>query len=465
MCSEAVSVEVRTGTGVAPGVGGVPAPGESVIACREVGKCYHIYDRPQDRLKQALLRWTGRRYYREFWALRGVSLEVAQGESVGIIGRNGSGKTTLLQLIAGTVAPSEGEVRVRGRVAAMLELGSGFNPEFTGRENVYLGGAVLGISRREMEARFDEIAAFADIGEFLDQPLKTYSSGMAARLAFALAFSVEPDVMIVDEILAVGDIGFQQRCLARLRRLRDNGLTLLFVSHSPDAVRSLCERVLFLDHGQARYVGDAERGIDLYLSFMREETNRQVLLTEKALTKTIPFQTSAKGKLRYGSGHVQIEGVRMLDAQGEECGAFGLGEAISIEATILAMVDLDHVSVSFLVRDMTGVDLMGTTLFDERMEWPAMRAGERRRVRFTFENRLHPGHYGISLAAHRVSRRDYSDNVLLDQVDGCAAFLVVGNPDRPVHYKFFQPVAIAWEVVEGMGDVPVNESGRPARVS
>ncbi|MCS7352481.1 MAG: ABC transporter ATP-binding protein, partial [Thermoflexus sp.] len=178
--------------------------------------------------------------------MRNVSFEVRRGETVGIIGRNGSGKSTLLQIIAGTLAPTEGEVQVKGRVAALLELGSGFNPEFTGRENVYLNGAILGLSREEIDARFDDIAAFADIGEFIDQPVKVYSSGMYARLAFAVAVSLDPDILIVDEILAVGDLALQQRCATRLRQLRDNGLTLLYVSHSPDAIKSICQKALLL---------------------------------------------------------------------------------------------------------------------------------------------------------------------------------------------------------------------------
>jgi lipopolysaccharide transport system ATP-binding protein len=195
---------------------------ELLISARSVGKSYHIYVKPQDRLKQAL--WRGRRqYYREFWALRDVSFDVHRGEAVGIIGRNGCGKSTLLQIIAGTLTPTEGEVRVSGRVAALLELGSGFNPDFTGRENVYMNGAILGVSRSEMEKRFDDIAAFADIGEFLDQPVKTYSSGMFARLAFGVAINVDPDILIVDEILAVGDAIFQAKCFRRIDRLRQQG--------------------------------------------------------------------------------------------------------------------------------------------------------------------------------------------------------------------------------------------------
>ncbi len=417
---------------------------QPVIRVNGLGKCYNVYDHPADRLKQAFFRWK-KQYFREFWALRGVSFEVYPGESVGILGRNGGGKSTLLQLIAGTLTPTEGEVAVRGRVAAMLELGSGFNPEFTGRENVFLKGAILGIPRREMEERFDAIAAFADIGEFLEQPLKTYSSGMAARLAFAVAFSVEPDLMIVDEILAVGDIGFQQHCLARLRQLRDGGMTLLFVSHSPDSVRSVCQKGLFLDKGQARYFGDAERATDQYLAFVRDQTNKEVLEQQTDLGKTVKFQSQVAGNTRYGTGHVQIEQVQVLNARGEPTRAFALGETITIEATLRAHVAAQNLSCSFLVRDFTGVDLMGTTTFDERCPGPALVAGQRTKVRFSFENRLRPGHFGICFAVNRLTSRDYSDNVLFDQVDGVAAFVVMADPERPVHYKFHQPVDVRWE--------------------
>jgi lipopolysaccharide transport system ATP-binding protein len=418
-------------------------PARPVISIRNLGKCYHVYNRPQDRLKQALFRWK-KQYFREFWALRNVSFEVFPGDSVGILGRNGGGKSTLLQLIAGTLTPTEGEVEIRGRIAAMLELGSGFNSEFTGRENVYLKGSILGIPRQEMEQRFDAIASFADIGEFMDQPLKTYSSGMSARLAFAVAFSVEPDVMIVDEILAVGDIGFQQRCLSRLRQLRDGGMTMLFVSHSPDAVRSVCDRALFLDHGQPRYFGSSERATDLYLAHIREQANQDALETQRDLQKSIRFAKPVAGKTRYGTGHVQIEKVELLDAKGEPRRAFRLGDQITLEATVRAHMDIADLSVSFLVRDMTGVDLMGTATFDERFAVPPLRRGEHGTIRFTFENTLRPGNFGISLAVNRVTSRDYSDNVLFDQVDGCVAFSVIARPDRPVHYKFHQPVSIDW---------------------
>ncbi len=233
-----------------------------------LGKCYQIYGRPQDRLKQSL--WLGRRrYYREFWALRDASFEVHRGEAIGIIGRNGSGKSTLLQIVAGTVAPTTGDVEVNGRVAALLELGSGFNPEFSGRENVFLNGAILGMRPEEVASSFDEIAAFADIGDFIEQPVKIYSSGMLVRLAFAVQAFLKPDVLIVDEALAVGDLAFQHKCMRRIRQLLDGGTTLLFVSHGLDMVKRFCDRGLWLDEGQLRFIGDSGVAVEKYLAFMR----------------------------------------------------------------------------------------------------------------------------------------------------------------------------------------------------
>lgn len=252
----------------------VGAAGPRAIVVENLGKCYHIYNRPEDRLKQALLRWRGRDYFEEFWALRGVSFEVGAGEAVGIVGRNGSGKSTLMQMIAGTLAPTEGSVTVRGRVAALLELGSGFNPDFTGRENVSLYGAILGMSSRELAARFDEIAAFADIGRFMDQPVKTYSSGMRVRLAFAVQVQVRPEVLIIDEALTVGDNLFQKRCHERLRMLREAGTTLLFVSHQQEIIRTLTSRCVLLHSGRVRAMGSPGEVLLEYRRLLHEEEKR-----------------------------------------------------------------------------------------------------------------------------------------------------------------------------------------------
>lgn len=254
---------------------------EPVLQVEGLSKSYRLYADPRQRLWEALS--LGRRtLHHEFWALRDVSLAVGRGESVGIIGRNGSGKSTLLQCIAGTLEPTAGRVQVRGRVAALLELGSGFNPDFTGRENVFLACAVLGLTRREAQERFDAIAAFADIGEFIDQPVKTYSSGMAVRLAFAVQTAVEPDLLIVDEALAVGDIFFQQKCLARMRELRDKGVAVLFVSHDMGLVRDLTQRTCYLRNGSLEYWGPTHMAIHGYLQEQHGERRREELPAAEA---------------------------------------------------------------------------------------------------------------------------------------------------------------------------------------
>lgn len=246
------------------------------ISVRGVSKAYQIYDKPTDRLKQMIF-GSRRKYHDDFLALQDINFDVKKGETVGIVGRNGSGKSTLLQIICGTVTPTTGSVEKQGRISALLELGSGFNVEFTGRENVYLNGAILGLSKAEIDERFDHIAAFADIGDFIDGPVKHYSSGMFARLAFSVAIHVDPDILIVDEILAVGDAAFQRRCLAKFYEIREKGCTILFVSHDQYQVKSVCQRALYLDRGRQKLFGPAGRVIDQY-----------VIDTEKAI---IDFQT------------------------------------------------------------------------------------------------------------------------------------------------------------------------------
>lgn len=255
---------------------------EHIIRVENLSKCYEVYAAPIDRLKQLILPPLSQAvsrplkavgvnglvapssYYREFWALRGVDLAVGRGQSFGIVGRNGSGKSTLLQMICGTLTPTSGLVSVKGRISALLELGSGFNPDYTGRENVYLNGQILGLSHREVDTRFQEIASFADIGPFIDQPIKTYSSGMVVRLAFAVAVNVDPEILVVDEALAVGDLGFQMRCYAKIADLRQKGVTLLFVSHSMTALTQLCQNAIVLDRGEMLFSGAASEAVRAY---------------------------------------------------------------------------------------------------------------------------------------------------------------------------------------------------------
>ena len=415
---------------------------EPVISVRNVGKAYRIFSRPSDRLRQAFsLR--RRSLAREHWALRGVSFDVMRGDSVGILGRNGSGKSTLLQLIAKTLSSTEGTIDIRGRVAPLLELGSGFNHEFTGRENVFLNGTILGLSKAELEKKYQWIADFADIGEYINEPVKTYSSGMYARLAFAVAAAVEPDVLVVDEILSVGDIGFQQKCMAWMREQRERGMTLLFVTHSPDAVRSLCKKAVFLVDGQISFLGPAEPAVDKYLEYVRIKANEEVLKRDPNLDPQVASPVRLEGGHRYGSGHAELLEVDLHDQHGASCRAVAFGDWLTLSVSIRAKARLEGASVSFLIRDMTGVDLFGTTTFDEGMTLPPMNAGDTHTVQFRFQTTMRAGSYGVCVAATRVTQRDYADALLLDQQDAVLAFTVIGNPNRPVHYKVWHPITVS----------------------
>jgi len=266
---------------------------EPVIAARNLGKHYQLYDRPQDRLKQFL--WRGRRrYYREFWALHEVNFELRRGEVLGIVGRNGAGKSTLLQLICGTLTPSVGAVAVTGRIAALLELGAGFNPEFTGRENVFMNAAVMGIPEAEITARYEAIVDFAGIREFIDQPVKTYSSGMYVRLAFSIATSVDPDILVIDEALSVGDGQFARKSFERIMALRDQGVTILFCSHSMYQVEALCNRAVWLEAGEIRAQGNPAEVIRDYNVFLDQTSEVSAVATPHAATPQVAASQHAR---------------------------------------------------------------------------------------------------------------------------------------------------------------------------
>lgn len=298
--------------------------GDIVLSVKNVSKCFEMYDKPVHRLYQTLCAGK-KRFYREFWALKDISFEVRKGECVGIIGRNGAGKSTLLQIITGTLAPTTGEVKLKGRVAALLELGSGFNPEFTGRENVYLNGSILGLTREEIDARYAEILAFADIGEFIDQPVKTYSSGMMVRLAFAVQVMVEPDILIVDEALAVGDALFQRKCYARMDDLVRKGTTLFLVTHSLGEVKRICKKAVYLKSGKISAIGDAVEVAERYMQDLFPTAHEVSLLEEQPHAGTDDVgvknrdeaclmwnrRDDSKAGSSYGSGEGEVTSVRV----------------------------------------------------------------------------------------------------------------------------------------------------------
>jgi lipopolysaccharide transport system ATP-binding protein len=307
------------------------------IRVQNLAKCYQLYAAPRDRLKQfavprlqRLLGQEARQYFREFWALRDISFEVKRGEALGIIGKNGSGKSTLLQIIAGTLTPTNGEVQVNGRVAALLELGSGFNPEFTGRENVYLNGSILGFTRDQMDHRIEEIAAFADIGQFMDQPVKHYSSGMFVRLAFAVQACVEPDILIIDEALSVGDIFFQQKCHARMEELLAGDTALLFVSHDMGAIEKYCSTALLLNHGQTSFYGKPSLAVARY--YYSKQTLKPV-----CETRDIVQSSSQKTDNTERINHISLNDWPPASHYTDMSNAVVVGEAQAARCTAVAL--------------------------------------------------------------------------------------------------------------------------------
>jgi len=405
---------------------------DSVIEASGVGKCYQIYERPEDRLKQML--WRGRRrYFREFWALREVSFSVRRGETVGVIGRNGSGKSTLLKMLCGTLTPTAGTLAVHGRIAALLELGTGFNPEFTGRENVRLNAAILGLNDAEIERYLPEILAFADIGEFIDQPVKTYSSGMAVRLAFAVAAHVRAEILIIDEALAVGDVFFVQKCMRFLRKFQESG-TLFFVSHDTGAIVNLCDRVLWLDGGQMREMGPAKEVCEHYLSILREsqagvepETPKGKAepairaLPAAAIDQRLKFlnQTPYRNDLElfdfrrevdgYGTGAIRIVGAEFEDERGRALSWIVGGEQVTLVVQALALVDLDGPIIGFFIKDRLGQNLFGENTYLTYLTEPKRAAkGQRLRAYFTFRMPVLPvGDYSVDVAAATGTQEEH----------------------------------------------------------
>lgn len=394
---------------------------DSVLRTRGLGKCYHIYERPQDRLWQGL--WRGRRrFYREFWALRGVDLEIGRGETVAVIGRNGSGKSTLLQLIAGTLAASEGGVEVGGRLAALLELGSGFNPEYSGRENVFMNGALLGLERAEIERRFDEIAAFADIGEFIDQPVRNYSSGMRMRLAFAVSACVEPEILIVDEALAVGDMAFQMKCLERLDALSRSGMTLLFVSHDIYTVKAFCRRAVYLEGGRIKAVGSASDMVELYLLDTREAQRRGSAAGDAAMRRK-PALGSAQG-IAFGTGQGRVARACFADSRAGQS-SYLQGEPVRVRVEVEYDATLRQPSLSLMVHDHRMVDLAGHFF---SLPAAGAAAGTRRTaLEIAFPAAFGAGQFFITLRLEE--RASYTNFFPIDKQVGALSFHVTRPAD------------------------------------
>jgi lipopolysaccharide transport system ATP-binding protein len=379
------------------------------LRVEKVSKQYRIYERPGDRLKESLTRGLLRRH-QEFWALRDIDFEIEAGTTVGIVGPNGCGKSTLLQIISGTLTPTHGDVRHEGRIAALLELGAGFDPEFTGVENVYMNASLLGLTRRETDALFPAIERFAEIGPFLYQPVKTYSSGMYVRLAFAIAASVEPDILIIDEALAVGDAVFQHRCLRRINELHERGATVLFVSHDAAAVRALCSRAILLKAGGVIADGKPADVLNLYQKIIMER--EQAYAAEGGQPGAEPAQLDETlGPLsvayRHGDGSAEITGAELTDANHSRVEIVESGEPLTLRMMVRFHRDLDDPVIGFLIRNSHGIHAYGTNTKEQQVEFGAVRSGELLEVSFAFQCWLGVDQYTISLAVHSREGQAY----------------------------------------------------------
>ncbi len=353
-----------------------------VVKVSSLSKCYQIYNAPRDRLKQFIVPrvhqviqplkkifhfsqnhesdYPGPIFYREFWGLRDVTFQVKRGETVGIIGRNGSGKSTLLQIICGILSPTKGCVETVGRVAALLALGAGFNSEFTGRENVLISGKILGLHQDELMERFEEIVSFADIGEFIEQPVKTYSTGMFARLAFAVAINVEPDILVIDEVLSVGDAGFQLKCMTKMEELKDRGTTILFVSHDTSSIIRLCNRVILLEKGK-RLLGDHNvlECVKMYEQLTRNTLYGMGPKNVKHESQNYKKELQGISEMRFGSREAEYLSIDIISCDGNSQVTFYSGEPIEIRATIQSHREISSAASGLTLKTKTGVVVWG----------------------------------------------------------------------------------------------------------
>ncbi|PMG37660.1 hypothetical protein BCU97_10310 [Vibrio splendidus] len=417
-----------------------------------LNKSFRMYNSPKDRVKELFLPKLRNviglndvKYSTEFKALTNVNFEIKKGETVGIIGHNGCGKSTLLQIICGTLSPTTGEVKTFGRIAALLELGSGFNPDFTGTENVYMGCALLGLSKKETDERYDAIVKFADIGDFIHQPVKNYSSGMFVRLAFAVNIVSQPDIMIVDEALSVGDMNFQAKCMTALLKLQNAGATILFVSHDINAVKSLCERAIYLEHGIVKNIGSVVDVTEQYVRDMRlkmnaEERsfdekdhndekvhNHEIDVSANITSSAIKEFTSRVAGNRYGSGDVKVLYADIIDEKGYSSDSFAFNEQVKIRMYIEANIDKD-VSVNANIQDAKKIVITQCSNFQINKTLLSLNKGEGYLIEYTLRLPFEEGVYTLQTYISEPVQKGVS-SVVTDVIDDVISFQVSRRED------------------------------------
>ncbi len=405
------------------------------ISVKELTKVYALYDKPIDRLKEALNPFR-KNYHHEFYALKDVSFEIKKGETVGIIGKNGAGKSTLLKMITGVLTPTSGEVKVNGKIASLLELGAGFNPEMTGIENIYLNGSIMGFSKEEIDTKVDSILEFADIGEFINQPVKMYSSGMFARLAFSVAINVEPDVLIVDEALSVGDARFQNKCIRKMEEIGNAGTTILFVSHDTQAVNKFCHRVIWLDKGQIRDQGESAKILEDYISFMTYglETLRdsaEVHIIEPSDRTLINVENLDS----FGEKKALIKEIGFFNENGNSTSILKQGEEVLFICDFYTSMNLYDVAVGVLFKDMLNNDILtfNSYMYNSAIKEVAKNRKNRVEIKFKMP-KLFPKEYAVTVALSEGTQQNHIQQhwihdamvvniVSIDYIDGCIVSL------------------------------------------
>ncbi len=416
----------------------------AAVEFSRVSKSYSIYNAPGDRLKE-LATFNQRRFHTDYWALRDLSFEVRRGETFCILGENGSGKSTLLQICAGILEPTSGTATVNGRVAALLELGSGFNPEFSGRDNVYLNGAILGLSTRDMDHRFADIEAFAEIGEFIRQPVKTYSSGMVVRLAFAVAIHLDPEILLVDEALSVGDVYFRQRCMRKVHELRSKGITILFVSHATGDVKALGDRAMWLEHGRLMEIGKTDLVVTKYLAAMAEK-DAKFLAQDLDAHPEHEYRPPAEVieeipniDHRFGDGRAEVLGIAIYASSGERLSSLDPNSTIVVRISVRAKANLDRPIVGFMFRNHLGVDFAGTNTAREGYPLSPMAAGDVCTVDFYIElPTLYASSFSFSPAIADGTLDHYT---ICDWIDN-AVVLQMATSDGPIYGHFHFPCRV-----------------------
>ena len=414
------------------------------ISVQGVSKIYKLYDKPIDRLKEAVS-LTHKSYHRDFFALSDISFDVKKGETVGIIGTNGSGKSPILKIITGVLSPTTGTAEVSGNISALLELGAGFNSEYTGLENIYMNGTMMGFSRQEMERRMDDILRFADIGDFVNQPVKTYSSGMFVRLAFALAINVDPEILIVDEALSVGDVFFQAKCYRRMEEMMKNGTTILMVSHDMGSIIKYCDKVVLLNRGHFVAQGEAGKMVDLYKKILANQTDElaEALIEEKKEALGLPVEATVSDKRmkdrmnlnpevqEYGDGRASFEDFGTLDARGNVTNLLLKGEMFTIRERVRFHAPIENPIFTYTLRDKKGTDITGTNTLFEGTEIKPVKDGDVYTVSFRQKMNLQGGEYLLSMSC---TGYENGEHVVYHRLYNVLSLTVISNKNTVGFY-------------------------------